>query len=107
MSAGVRYGYSALAFLSASPTSEYTGIDLDCAEFGGTPGAVDWARRQAKNYKANFLVANTQLMHAFPGGMYDLIHVDDMIAGRFPLAEAPQAFARAAERGVLKVLLYP
>jgi hypothetical protein len=31
--------------------------------------------------------------------------VEDLIAARFPLSEAPQAFARAAERGVLKVLL--
>jgi alcohol dehydrogenase len=29
----------------------------------------------------------------------------EMIADRFPLADAPRAFARAAERGVLKVLL--
>lgn len=29
----------------------------------------------------------------------------EMISGRFPLAEAPRAFARAAERGALKVLL--
>lgn len=34
-----------------------------------------------------------------------LIDVDQMIADRFPLAEAPAAFARAGERGVLKVLL--
>ena len=34
-----------------------------------------------------------------------LIPVEKMIAAEFPLAEAPQAFARAAERGVLKVLL--
>jgi hypothetical protein len=34
-----------------------------------------------------------------------LIRLDEMIAARFPLAEAPQAFAHAAERGVLKVLL--
>ena len=34
-----------------------------------------------------------------------LIDVDRMIADRFPLAEAPAAFARAAEKGVLKVLL--
>lgn len=33
------------------------------------------------------------------------VRVADMIADRFPLAEAPKAFARAAERGVLKVLL--
>jgi threonine dehydrogenase-like Zn-dependent dehydrogenase len=31
--------------------------------------------------------------------------VEPMIADRFPLASAPQAFARAAEKGVLKVLI--
>ena len=35
----------------------------------------------------------------------NLIPVDEMIAEQFPLAEAPRAFARAAEKGVLKVLL--
>jgi alcohol dehydrogenase len=34
-----------------------------------------------------------------------LIKVEEMIAARFPLSEAPKAFAKAAERGVLKVLL--
>jgi threonine dehydrogenase-like Zn-dependent dehydrogenase len=38
---------------------------------------------------------------------HELIRVEEMIAARFPLNEAPQAFARAAERGVLKVLLTP
>ncbi len=33
------------------------------------------------------------------------VGVERLISGRFPLASAPQAFARAAERGVLKVLL--
>jgi threonine dehydrogenase-like Zn-dependent dehydrogenase len=33
------------------------------------------------------------------------VRVEPIIADRFPLAEAPRAFARAAERGVLKVLL--
>jgi alcohol dehydrogenase len=42
---------------------------------------------------------------ALPLLAHSLIPVDDLIAARFPLAEAPQAFARAAERGVLKVLL--
>jgi alcohol dehydrogenase len=36
-----------------------------------------------------------------------LIPVESMIAGRYRLADAPRAFARAAERGVLKVLLEP
>jgi threonine dehydrogenase-like Zn-dependent dehydrogenase len=34
-----------------------------------------------------------------------LIPVESMIAARFPLEKAPEAFARAAERGTLKVLL--
>jgi alcohol dehydrogenase len=33
------------------------------------------------------------------------IRVEQMIAARFPLGEAPAAFARAAQRGTLKVLL--
>src|ERR1017187_5884586 len=36
---------------------------------------------------------------------HPLVRVEELIAARFPLAEAPQAFARAAEKGVLKVLL--
>ena len=33
------------------------------------------------------------------------IRLEEMVSERYPLAEAPRAFARAAERGVLKVLL--
>jgi alcohol dehydrogenase len=33
------------------------------------------------------------------------VRVDKLIADRFPLTSAPEAFARAAEKGVLKVLL--
>ncbi len=36
---------------------------------------------------------------------HELIRVDEMIADRFRLADAARAFARAEERGVLKVLL--
>jgi alcohol dehydrogenase len=36
---------------------------------------------------------------------HGVVNVEPMIADRFSLAEAPRAFARAAERGVLKVLL--
>jgi threonine dehydrogenase-like Zn-dependent dehydrogenase len=42
---------------------------------------------------------------ALPLLAHPLVRLEEMIADRFPLAEAPQAFARAAERGVLKVLL--
>lgn len=36
---------------------------------------------------------------------HGVVNVEPMVSGRFPLAEAPRAFARAAGRGVLKVLL--
>jgi len=36
-----------------------------------------------------------------------IIRLDGMITDRFPLPEAPSAFARAAERDALKVLLLP
>jgi threonine dehydrogenase-like Zn-dependent dehydrogenase len=42
---------------------------------------------------------------ALPLLNHPLVRVEELIAARFPLVEAPQAFARAAERGVLKVLL--
>lgn len=37
---------------------------------------------------------------------HKLINVEDMVTDRFLLADAPQAFARAAQKGVLKVLLH-
>lgn len=73
---GVRYGYSALAFLDASPHSKYLGIDLDTNTFGGTQGAIDWAKEITKSYQASYLIADSQVMIQFPGGVYDLIHID-------------------------------
>ena len=35
------------------------------------------------------------------------VRLEEMISGRFPLQDAPRAFQRAAEKGVLKVLLTP
>ena len=73
---GVRYGYSALAFLDACPHAHHLGIDIDSDEFGGTKGAIDWARKTAAGHNAEFLIADSQKMSEFPGGTYDLIHVD-------------------------------
>jgi threonine dehydrogenase-like Zn-dependent dehydrogenase len=44
---------------------------------------------------------------ALPLLAHNLIRVEELIADRFGLEDAPAAFARAAERGVLKVLLEP
>ncbi len=48
-----------------------------------------------------------RLEAALPLLDHGLIRVDEMVTGRYRLADAPQAFARAAARGSLKVLLYP
>jgi threonine dehydrogenase-like Zn-dependent dehydrogenase len=42
---------------------------------------------------------------ALPLLEHELIRVDEMITDRFKLEDAPRAFARAAERGAIKVLL--
>lgn len=42
---------------------------------------------------------------ALPLLEHELIRVEEMITDRFELADAPKAFARAAERGAMKVLL--
>jgi threonine dehydrogenase-like Zn-dependent dehydrogenase len=38
---------------------------------------------------------------------HELIHVEELIAARYPLASASEAFAHAARPGTLKVLLHP
>ncbi|BDA75728.1 hypothetical protein CAL7716_098940 [Calothrix sp. PCC 7716] len=73
---GVRFGYSAVAFLEASPSAKYVGIDLDTNSYGGVKGAIDWARQITQQYSTEFIVADTQSMEFFPGDVYDLIHVD-------------------------------
>jgi 2-polyprenyl-3-methyl-5-hydroxy-6-metoxy-1,4-benzoquinol methylase len=73
---GVRYGYSAIAFLKASPEATYQGIDNDTNSYGGTKGAIDWAKKITAEFKTNFLLANTQEMTKFPGEFYDFVHID-------------------------------
>jgi 2-polyprenyl-3-methyl-5-hydroxy-6-metoxy-1,4-benzoquinol methylase len=73
---GVRFGYSALAFLNASPSARYVGIDLDLPTFGGSVGAINWARKACRLYDAKFFIADSTKMERFPGARYDLIHVD-------------------------------
>jgi SAM-dependent methyltransferase len=73
---GVRFGYSAFAFLDACPSASYLGIDADCEAYGGYRGAINWAKERARGSKAEFLIADSQKMSSFPGGSYDLIHID-------------------------------
>ncbi|WP_330114616.1 methyltransferase domain-containing protein [Pseudomonas sp. JS3066] len=75
---GVRFGYSARAFLAASPKAALLGIDIDSADFGGQPGAVDWAQESIRKDGFDFSVLKTDTakLTRLPGETYDLIHVD-------------------------------
>lgn len=78
---GVRFGYSAAAFLSAGATS-YTGIDADNGRYGGSLGAAGWARAHlARAFPLAIietLIEDTQKLSALPfqAGAFDLIHID-------------------------------
>jgi len=72
---GVRYGYSAKAFLAGAPMATYTGIDANNGKSGGCIDGFSWARRILPP-TAILLEADTSKMLSLPGGIYDLIHVD-------------------------------
>jgi hypothetical protein len=73
---GVRYGYSAHAFLSASLRARYLGIDNDSTDFGGIKHPIDYAHRLLEPYDAAFLIVDSTKLNAFPQEHYDLIHID-------------------------------
>lgn len=73
---GVRYGYSIRAFLNASPDSCVLGIDNNSDTFGGQSGALDWAKKNLSSYNFEVIVEDSQSLSSYPGGFYDLIHVD-------------------------------
>lgn len=73
---GVRYGYSARAFLDAVPNARFVGIDADGNDYGEVTGAIDWARRLLSDFDAELIVADSQMLDRLPGDSYDLVHVD-------------------------------
>jgi 2-polyprenyl-3-methyl-5-hydroxy-6-metoxy-1,4-benzoquinol methylase len=73
---GVRYGYSARAFLEACPMAHYLGIDNDSDSFGGSKGAINWASQITEGFKASFHLGDSQSMVVLPGENYDLVHID-------------------------------
>jgi len=92
---GVRYGYSALAFLDACPGAYYVGIDLDSEKCGGVRGSIYWAQQAASQYDAHFMIADSQAMAVFPGGHYDLIHVDGQQDGEGSIHDISVALRQA------------
>jgi hypothetical protein len=78
---GVRYGYSAHAFLSAAPEAKYVGYDLIGGGHGGvgvdTFGHV--GRILGRDYPqahVTLLHVDTQKLKDLVGGPFDLVHVD-------------------------------
>ena len=92
---GVRYGYSAAAFLDACPSARYVGIDIDNDAYGGVAGALDFATKLLQPYDAEIVIADTQEMTRFPGGRYDLIHVDGQQDGDGSFHDLELAVAQA------------
>jgi hypothetical protein len=76
---GVRYGYSAAAFLAACPTAAYLGLDGETASDGGVAGSNAWAeamlRRHYPHARVTILKLDTQ-RQPLQGGEADLAHVD-------------------------------
>jgi len=92
---GVRFGYSAAAFLDASPEAEYLGIDNDSDTFGGQRGAIDWARRITGRFHAQYVVADSQDYESFPGGTYDLVHIDGQQDGAGSIRDLKTSLGQA------------
>jgi 2-polyprenyl-3-methyl-5-hydroxy-6-metoxy-1,4-benzoquinol methylase len=92
---GVRFGYSASAFLDACPNAAYLGIDNDSEVSGGQKGAIQWARRVTEKFDATYLIADSQQLEEFPGGPYDLIHVDGQQDGAGSIQDLRKALPKA------------
>ena len=94
---GVRFGYSAAAFLDACPNADYLGIDNGSDTFGGQKGAIVWARQVTAHSKAEYLIADSQKMDVFPGGRYDLVHIDGQHEGARSIQDLRKAFRQARQ----------
>jgi predicted O-methyltransferase YrrM len=79
---GVRYGYSAAAFLAAVPGARYYGLDKDSDSHGGTRDSYNWALKMlAEKFPlaaVSVAVQDTSELLTLPGlaGAWDLVHVD-------------------------------
>lgn len=92
---GVRFGYSAAAFLHGYPTAHYVGIDLDTDTYGGVKGAINWAKKITQPFAAEFSITDTQSMNRLPGDIYDLVHVDGQQDGDGSLHDLELAIKQA------------
>jgi len=92
---GVRYGYSAITFKDASPQASYVGIDANLPEYGGEIGAIEWAKKMLPPLETTIYEVDSQSLKIFPGGHYDLIHVDGQQDGDGFYADMVKALKQA------------
>src|ERR1035441_145225 len=78
---GVRYGYSAQAFLAATPSAQYLGLEGDSVAAVLEPGTIEWAREALVHYDARIQIADTQTLEILEDGPYDLIHINGLKDG--------------------------
>jgi SAM-dependent methyltransferase len=93
---GVRFGYSARALLDASPSAYYLGLDIDSPTYGGQRGSIFWARHALSQWHADLCIIDTQQLDRFPGGNYDLIHIDGQQDGTGTLHDLELALRQAS-----------
>lgn len=96
MEIGVRYGYSARAFLEGAPNARLVGIDADLPMYGGQPGAVDWAEQSlAGQYDVTIIKDSSLNFTRFPGDVFDLIHIDGQQDGDATFNDLDKALVQA------------
>jgi len=104
---GVRYGYSAYAFLLANPEASYTGYDLIGGGHGGVK--VDTFGRVAELLGGKFPDSKIELIHADTrmldslGGPFDFIHVDGNHSIMAVIHDLKTAFESLKPSGVILV----
>lgn len=77
---GVRYGYSAFAFLAACPQAQYTGYDIEAGCYGGVKAntfvyVADLLRHHYPDAQIELIYQDSRGINSI-GGPYDFIHVD-------------------------------
>jgi hypothetical protein len=107
---GVRYGYSAAAFLAGSPGAAYVGLDADNSTYGGTGGAYREAERMLReNFDSEILIleCDTQAGRPDLAPGFDLAHVDGDHSRAGCLSDLRLAVALGAKRILVDDITHP
>lgn len=104
---GIRYGYSAYAFLAACPAASFTGYDLVGGGHGGVK--VDTFEHVCKilsdivpSWRIKLVHADTRKLESL-GGPYDFIHVDGNHTEQGAYHDMEIAFKSLSPGGVILI----